>query len=361
MTTKGSLAALISAASLIALSPAQAQDARQVMASARTLTSEDSIDERKFVTIGGIDQWISVRGRHRSNPILLFLHGGPGFTVSPVSYWYMRDWEEYFTVVQWDQRGAGKTYAANDPEALGSTMNVDRMVDDAEELVEYLRRTYGKDRVVLMAHSFGTIIGLELAQRRPEWLHAYVGTGQFVDFSRSERMGYDATLAAARAAGDEQAVAELTSIAPFPDPERPERNIENLGKERQWLAKYGGYYRAGGVGHNGEIAGLSPDYTAEELKMRDVAQGFSIQSIWPELGSLSLAGRTTFDTPVIILQGRHDRGTSSSLVADWFSRVEAPAKKLVWFEDSAHMVYEEEPGKTLVTLANQVLPLTQRK
>jgi proline iminopeptidase len=353
-------AAVTLSASLAAAQPAHAQDARKIVTNARALTAKDAIDERRLVTIGGIKQWISVRGRHRSNPILLFLHGGPGFTVSPVSYWYMRDWEEYFTVVQWDQRGGGKTYAANDPASVQPTMSVKRIVDDAEEVVDHLRRTYGKDRIVLMAHSFGTIVGLQLAQRRPDALYAYVGTGQFIDFQRSEKMGFEATLAAAKAAGDKQAVDDLTSIAPFPDPAHPERNFQNLGKERQWLAKYGGYYHAGGVGHNGEIASLSPDYTAEELKMRDTAQMFSLNALWGELGSLSLADRTVFHTPVFILQGRHDLGTSSVVAAEWFKRVKAPAKHLVWFEDSAHMVQEEEPGKMLVTLVDQVLPLTRK-
>ncbi|MDT9598379.1 alpha/beta fold hydrolase [Sphingosinicella rhizophila] len=355
------LALLLPALCIAAPSSASAQEARQVMERVGTLTAKDAIDEKGLVTIGGIEQWVSVRGRHRSNPILLVLHGGPGFTLSPVSYWYMRDWEEYFTVVQWDQRGAGKTYAANDPASVRPTMSVKRMVDDAEELILHLRRTYGKDRVVLLAHSFGTILGVELAQRRHDLLYAYVGTGQFIDSRRSERMGFEATLAAARAAGDAEAVAELTAIAPFPDPVNPARNLQNLGKERKWLAKYGGYYRAGGVGHNGEIASLSPDFTADELKTRDEAQWFSLQAMWGELGTVSFSERTTFRTPVIILQGRHDLGTSSTLVAEWFPRVKAPVKKLVWFEDSAHMVHEEEPGKLLVTLVEQVLPLTRRK
>lgn len=357
LMTPATLAACALTTCLAWVPQAQVQDARSVIGQIGTLKGKDAIDEQKLVTIGGIKQWISVRGRHRSNPILLFLHGGPGFTVSPVSYWYMRDWEEYFTVVQWDQRGAGKTYAANDPAAVRPTMSVNRIVADAEELTGYLRETYQKDRIVLMAHSFGTVIGLHLAQRRPEWLYAYVGTGQFVDFQRSEKMGYDATVAAANAAGDARALADLAAIAPFPDPDRPARNFENLGKERQWLAKYGGYYAAGGFGHNGEVASLSPDYTADELKMRDVAQGFSGQALWDELGRVSLAERTRFRTPVFILQGRHDLGTSSALVAEWFAHVKAPAKHLIWFEDSAHMTYEEEPGKMLVTLVNQVRPL----
>lgn len=351
----------IVAAALLCLAlagTASAATPGETFAGTRRIVTSGAIQTEEFVTIGGIKQWISVRGRHRDNPILLFLHGGPGFTVSPVAYHYMRDWEEYFTVVQWDQRGAGKTWQANDPAALSPTMTIDRMVDDAEELATYLRATYGKKRIVLMAHSFGTILGTRLAQRRPDLFHAYVGMGQFVDAARSEKMGFEATLAAARASGNTKAVAELEAIAPFPDPTRPERNMQNLGKERFWLATYGGYYWRG-MGHFNEIAAMSPTYNADDLKARDAAQGFSIQRMWDALGKVNLTGETNFRCPVLIFQGRHDLGTSATLAGEWFASLKAPSTQIVWFEDSAHMVYEEEPGKLLVTLVEKVLPLTR--
>jgi len=319
----------------------------------------DNVNDQGLVPIGGIPQWVSVRGRHSSAPLLMFLHGGPGFTASPVSYYYLRDWEELFTVVQWDQRGAGKTYAASDPAQIKATMNLERMVADAEELIAYLRQKYHKERIVLMAHSFGTILGVKLAQRHPDWFYAYVGTGQVTDIVQSEADGFAATLAAAKADRNDKAVAALEAIAPFPDRAHPERNLQNLGIERFWLATYGGYYAAGGFGHNAEIAQKSPDYTAAELKTRDEAQMYSLALMWDELGRLNLMDATRFKLPVFIFQGRHDRGTSAALAGKWFAAVKAPAKKLVWFEDSAHMVYEEEPGKLLVSLANEVLPLTR--
>lgn len=340
--------------------PAWAQAPNEIMREAGQLAPTDAVNEQRLVPIGGIPQWISVRARHRGSPLLLIVHGGPGFTVSPVSYFYLRDLEEYFTVVQWDQRGAGKTYAASDPAAVRPTMSIDRLVDDGTELIRHLTRTYGQKRVVLLAHSFGTLLGVKIAQQHPELLSAYVGTGQFTDFERSEALGYQETLAAAKAAHNEPAVRDLEEMAPFPDPDRPERNLRNLGKERRWLAQYGGYYAAGGVGHNGAVATLSPDYTADELKIRDRAQAFSDEALWGEVGQVNLSDATRFRVPVIILQGRHDRGTSSVLAAEWFTRVRAPSKRFVWFEDSAHMTFEEEPGKFLVTLVQEVLPLTRK-
>ena len=356
----GAVRILVGMLAAVMAGNAGAQTPNEIFRGTRAIVTTDGINEQGLVPIGGIPQWVSVRGRHKSNPVLLFLHGGPGFTISPVSYYYMRDWEEQFTVVQWDQRGAGKTYAASDPQAIKATMTIDRMVADAEELIGYLRQKYGKDRIVLMAHSFGTILGVKLAQRHPDWFFAYVGMGQFTDFERSEAEGYAATLAAARADNNEKAVAALSGIAPFPDREHPERNFQNLGTERFWLATYGGYYWRGVFGHNAEIAQFSPDYSQAELKTRDQAEGFSDTLMWDELGHLSFMNVTRFKVPVIIFQGRHDRGTSSALVDKWFAGIKAPAKRLVWFEDSAHMVYEEEPGKTLVSLVREVLPLTRK-
>ena len=350
---------LIAASSALTPALASAQSPNVTFEQARALVAKNAVADTRLVSIGGIDQWISVRGRHRDNPILLFLHGGPGFTVSPVSYYYMRDWEEYFTVAQWDQRGAGKTYAANDPARVRPTMSIARLVDDAEAVAAHLRRTYGKRRIILMAHSFGTIVGLKLAERHPDWFYAYVGTGQFVDFQRSEADGFKATAAAARAANNAQAIADLARIAPFPDAAHPERNLQNLGVERKWLATFGGYYWPGGEGHNVKIAQMSPDYSAAELKTRDAAQAFSDQALWGEVGKIDLSRSTQFRTPIVILQGRHDLGTSSLLVDQWFRQVRAPSKQLVWFEDSAHMTFEEEPGKMLVSLVNIVRPLAR--
>lgn len=358
---RATLTALVAPAAAIGFAPsiATAQTPNATFEEARKLVTPDAINDTGLVKIGGIDQWVSVRGRHRDNPILLFLHGGPGFTVSPVAYYYMRDWEEYFTVVQWDHRGAGKTYAANDPANVRPTMSIDKLVDDAAEVATHLRQKYGKRRIILMAHSFGTILGTKLAQRHPDWFYAYVGTGQFVDFQRSEVEGFKATLAAAHAANNAQAISDLNRIAPFPDPAHPERNLQNLGVERKWLAAFGGYYWPGGEGHNVKISQFSPDYTAAELKIRDEAQGFSGEALWGELGKLSLSQSVTFRLPVVILQGRHDLGTSSVLAEEWFGHVRAPSKKLIWFEDSAHMTFEEEPGKMLVSLVNVVRPLAR--
>lgn len=345
--------------SVIARLNAAEPSANDVFRAAAKIVTPDGIDVERLVPIGGINQWISVRGRHRDNPFLLVLHGGPGFTTIPSSYYFLKDWEEYFTVVQWDQRGAGKTYLANEPSNVKATMSLDRLVSDAEELVAYLRTTYERKRIVLLAHSFGTVTGVKLAQLHPDWFYVYVAMGQLVDAPLNEKMGYDGTLAAARADQNDKAVSELGSIAPFPDPAHPERDLQNLGVERRWLAYYGGYYWHDNVGHEDALDQFSPNYTANELKARYEGMGFGMQALWAEAGQVDFRPITHFACPVIFLEGRHDLGTNATLLDQWFKTIRAPKKKLVWFVDSAHMVYQEEPGKTLVTLVNEVLPLTR--
>jgi proline iminopeptidase len=130
------------------------------------------------VRIGGIDQWVSIRGDDRRNPVLIVLHGGRGYVDMPMSWWFGRGWEEYFTVVYWDQRAAGKTYLPNDPATTKLTLTLERMVADAEELITWVRRDLGKQKVFLLGHSFGSYLGVQIAQRHPEWLYAYIGVGQ---------------------------------------------------------------------------------------------------------------------------------------------------------------------------------------
>lgn len=327
----------------------------------RKITTKDGIEQQEFVSIGGTKQWISIRARHKNTPILLVVHGGPGFTLSPVSDYSMRDWEEFFTVVQWDQRGSGKSYRAEDKQAIAPTLTIDRLVLDTAEMIEHLRTRFHQDRVVLLAHSFGTIVGAMLAQQRPDLLYAYVGMGQFVNAMRGEKLGYEETLADARADKNEEAIKQLEAIAPFPDAVHPERNLQNLPKEREWLAHYGGYYAAGGMGHFYQIAQMSPTYSAAEMDTRQEAHNFVVETMWKDLAAVDLTKDLQFKVPVIIMQGRHDRGTPSALVKEWHESLKAPYKKLVWFDDSSHMLYEEEPGKLLVALVNDVLPLTRAK
>src|SRR5262249_16374437 len=150
--------------------PHNRAEATKIIADLRHIVTPRGIEQLRKVRIGGIDQWISVRGKDRRNPILLYLHGGPGFAMMPTSWTYQAGWEDYFAVVQWDQRGSGKTYGASDPKSVEPTLTYERYLADTEEMIRFLRREYGKDKIFLLGHSWGSALGLSIAEKHPEWL-----------------------------------------------------------------------------------------------------------------------------------------------------------------------------------------------
>lgn len=330
--------------------------ARKIIGDLQKVVSPNGIDEQKEITIGGIKQWITIRGRDRNNPILLFLHGGPAAPEMPTSWTFQNPWEDYFTVVQWDQRGSGKTYNANDPKKIAPTLTADRMEKDAEELVQYLRGTYHKPKIFVMGHSWGSLLGIMLAHDHPEWLYAYVGMGQMIDSQASEKDIYEATLAAARAAHDQKAVKALEGIQPYPT---APLNLDKIGVERDWSIKYGGLsWNRDSYAYYYHATELSPDYTNADLDAIDKGSLLSLTHLLPVFSTFNYSKVTDFKCPIIIFNGRHDETVSQNVTAKWFAQVHAPVKKLVWFENSAHMMQIEEPGKVLVHLVEDVRPLS---
>ena len=357
-------AALLAGLSITTLAhgagPDSRADAVKIIADMRRIVTPQGIEQTRAVRIGGIDQWISVRGTDRRNPVLLFLHGGPGFVAMPTSWYFLRGWEEYFTVVQWDQRGAGKTYAANDPAKVAPTMTRAQMLADAEEMVAFLRKEFGKDRIFVLGHSWGSSLGIQLAQRHPDWLHAYVGIGQITDGMESERRGWQYTMDAAKREGNRQAIRELASIAPYAAPGKP-LVLKDLYLQRKWLARYGGaVYGRNGSDAESAAAKLAPEYTDADLKTMWDGTEFSSSRMLTDVLTQDFSVYTKFDCPIVIFNGRHDYNVSASATAEWFDKVKAPAKQLVWFEDSAHEIFNEEPGKTLVSLVKYARPFAEK-
>lgn len=348
------------AAAADATGPNGRAEAIKILSDMRRIASPQGVERLEAVRIGGIDQWISVRGVDRRNPLLLMIHGGPGYPAMPTSWYFQRGWEDYFTVVQWDQRGAGRTYTANDPEAIGPTMTVARMIADAEEMIAWLRREFGKDRIFVLGHSWGSVVGLTIAQRHPEWLHAYIGMGQVIDGRESERRGWRFALDGARQASNEEAVRELESIAPYAKPGQP-IPLEDLYVQRKWLGFYGGAIR-GRTGYDADAAAvaLAPEYSDADVKSFYAGIDFSHHRLLADVMTTDLTKVTALACPLILLNGRHDYNVSATVAAEWFRRVRAPSKTLVWFERSAHMLMSEEPGRMLVALVEHARPIAER-
>lgn len=198
---------------------------QQLAARVLAIQSPDGIQEGMYVKIGGIDQWLQIRGEDRSNPVILFVHGGPGGSTIPMSSAW-RPWEKYFTVVQWDQRGAGRTFRMTG-DSVASTMTLAQMTQDGVEVAEFLRAHLHKDRIILIGHSWGSFLGIHIVKQRPELFQAYVGTGQVVGrqtFEKSFDLVVIRLKGLAQAAGNQQALSELAtiSVAPGDSIKRPD-------------------------------------------------------------------------------------------------------------------------------------------
>jgi pimeloyl-ACP methyl ester carboxylesterase len=330
-----------------------------ILAQSRRIVSPDGIEELRKVRIGGIDQWLSVRGRDRRNPILLVLHGGPASPTLPIAYTFQSPWEDYFTVVQWDQRGTGKTYASNSEAQMAPGMTIEGMADDAAQVVQYLRRHYGKQKIFVLGHSWGTVLGTLLAQRHPDWFYAYIGVGQVVNVRRNEELGYDFALRQARVHGNAEAVKALEGIAPYPG--TAPMTIDRIAVRSRWETYYGGLaFGRDSFAFDADAETLSPDYSRRDLDAIGKGSLFTLHRLLQPLLDVDFDRTTHFGCPVLLFVGAHDETTSHVLAERWFDHLQAPSKRLVVFADSAHMVMQEQPGRFLVHLVTDALPFAQR-
>ena len=319
------------------------------------IAAPTGIQESYKIAIGGLDQWLNVRGQERANPITLFIHGGPAAPLTPSIWQFQRPLEEYFTLVNWDQRGAGKTYGEAAPEAIRDTIYIGRYVDDAIEVAEHIQRRYQHQKIILMGHSWGTIVGMHAALKRPDLFHAYVGIGQIINTRTNEKISFEHGLAQAKAHGNTAAVAELEAIAPYPGDEPITR--ERIIIARKWAQFYGGLtaYRDTS-NYYFQAPLLSPEYTDGDRAAVNEGNLLTLGRILPEFLEVDFSDIHTFPIPVFMFMGRHDYTTPSEPTAAWLAQVDAPTKQAVWFEHSAHMIPWEEPGKLLVSLLNYVRP-----
>lgn len=329
---------------------------RDIIADVSRIVAPNGVQESFKLRIGGIDQWVYTRGQDRNNPVLLFVHGGPASPSAPTMWLYQRPLEEYFTVVNYDQRGAGRTYLDNDAEAVRPTLRIGQFVDDAVAIAQAIAERYGKRKVILAGHSWGTVVGMRAVLARPELFHAYVGIGQVINMLDNEQVSFDFAMAQARKDNNRKAIAELESIAPYPGNTPITR--ERIVKERTWAQHYGGLaaYR-GDFAYYFNAPLLSPEYDEAAVKAIDKGSLLTLERVLKEWLAVDFKPVTSFPVPVVMFMGRHDYTTPSAPTDAWLSRVRAPYKKAVWFEHSAHLVQFEEPGKTLVSLLEYVRPL----
>jgi pimeloyl-ACP methyl ester carboxylesterase len=329
------------------------------VAQERAITSLNGINSLETARIGGIDQWIEARGHDVNNPILLFIHGGPGVAFIPMSGAFQDPWEKSFTVAEWDQRGAGKTYASNDLKLQRKTMNVPQMEQDALEVANYLRTRFNKEKIFVVGHSWGSILGLWLAHEHPELVYAYVGTGQVVNMQQNEVVAYNDALQEARSRHNEQAIKDLEGIAPYPPP-NPDSNKMAIARnwERDLLAQSPD--AAGFLDIKRIITGIvsTPGYSLADDLGFFRGQMLSLNTFLPEVMKLDLNTLgPDFRVPIFFFEGRYDPYCRPSLVVDYTKTISAPQKEVVWFENSGHFPFFEEKQQFKDELVRRVLPL----
>lgn len=310
-------------------------------------SSNQGINVLEQVELGGLKQWISIRGTDVNNPILLFLHGGPGSANLSKIRNQCPGLEKYFVVVNWDQRGAGKTYTF---QTDGNTLTLEQLRKDTHQLVVHLRNRFGGKKVYLMGFSWGTTLGLWAVQEYPEDFYAFVSVSQEVSYAEGERLSLDYVQQVAHKTNNEQAKQELANI----DPAYKTKDwYTQLMRERKWLLAFGGVYHTA-TNQNHEIGMLlkAQEYSLVDFAFWPFGSSASLQTLWPELMQVNVMESVPrIDVPVYFLVGRHDYNSPFELTQEYFERLDAPqGKQLIWFENAAHDIFFDEPETLVNTL-----------
>jgi len=312
----------------------QAQSATGLLSDTACTADNKPVDEKGYVRIGGMEQWVRIKGSSCANPVLVLVHGGPGNPTTPWADNVYKAWEKDFTIVQWDQRGAGMTYARNPP-AEDTPLVLEQLRDDGVEVARYAARRFGKRKVILMGGSWSSVLGMHMAKSNPAMFCGYVSTAQVVGNALSQRASYDATLALARAAGDADAIGKLEGIGP-----PPWTNPRNPGIIRRIMRKYEAMSTAPApkswwtMSPEYATAKYDADYTAGEdyswlqfvgLKGDGIASKIDLYKLGPK-----------FELPIYMLQGEQDLLTMPEPSRRYFDFIQAPRKEYLLVPRAGH-------------------------
>ncbi|PCI54281.1 MAG: hypothetical protein COB36_10530 [Alphaproteobacteria bacterium] len=341
---------------------------KNLMAKSRKISTPNGIDVTESLQINGLKQWFRIRGTNKDNPVLLYLHGGPGSASMPFSYAMSSQWEEEFIMVHWDQRGTGKTRCSN-PEYDPKTAQFEDFYTDMIEVITYLKKRLNKKKIIVLGHSWGTLLGTHLAKRNPELLHAYVGTGQMTNTIESETLGYEFALQQATENDDKEGVKRLKSIAPYPSPvpvgtKELQRQVST---QRKYLQKYGGAVQFSYMEKIYKAFFRSPDYSiCDWMGFIDTQLGGTPYPHRDLTGSFldKEGGLANFDqdigfkfkVPMFFFLGALDYQTSTIIATRYFDKIQAPHKQLIIFEKSGHAPPQTEEKKFVDSLVKLVRP-----
>jgi pimeloyl-ACP methyl ester carboxylesterase len=308
-----------------------------------------SVAETAYRRLGGLDQWVMIRGESVANPALIMLHGGPGLSETSLFRHFNAPLEESFTVVYWDQRGAGKSFDRNVPR---SSMTVEQFISDLAELVDAVCERLGKAKVAIFGHSWGSVLGPLYAARFPEKVAAYVGSGQIGDWAAAERATYAFALAEAQRLGKGRAVRKLRAIGP------PPHTAEELWTQRTSLSRLEGRMRPRAMWKLGRAVLSAKESSILELPNAMRGFRFSLGAMWTEVSRLNLVELVpALQMPVSFFLGRNDHWVPPEISVAYVDALSAPSKRIVWFEESGHEPFMDEPAKFNGAMRELVRPV----
>lgn len=313
----------------------------QIYAYTPPIDYENSIAEMFELELNGRKQWISIRCWDKNNPVLLFLAGGPGGTQMAAVRHELMELEKHFVVVNWDQPGSGKSYYAE------KTHNItaETYIQDGYALTEYLTKRFSKNKIYLIGESWGSALGVFLVNKYPQSYHALIGTGQMIDFAETERMDYAMAMDIAKNNGDTEIVEKLTANGEPP----------YYGKNVTWKSAVYLNYLSMVMTNNPKIHNpgyntlrdiCSPEYGL--LDKINYFRGivYTYNHVYQQLYGIDMrTGYTKLEVPVYFFLGRHDINAPTVLVEEYERILDAPDKKIVWFEYSGHSPWINERDK----------------
>ena len=301
-----------------------------------------------YVPIGGIEQWIEFAGEDVGKPTLLFLHGGPGASSRPAATAWSA-WSRHFNVVHWDQRGTGRTFQRSGVDRSGP-LTLARMVADGLDVATYVRGRLKAGKLVLVAHSWGTILAIHMLKQRPDLFAAYVGAAQVVDMGRNEEIKYATLLARAKASANAEAEADLARIGP-----PPHTDLEAMRILVRWADTL---TRGEGDAIRPRPRPRSPDFTEEDGQWLVQGLEFSSSQLYREIAAIDLAALgPDFAVPMFFFHGSEDLLAPLELVESYLRAMAAPHKELVLFPDCHHFLVINRPDDFLAEMLARVVPM----
>jgi pimeloyl-ACP methyl ester carboxylesterase len=308
-----------------------------------------SVAEVKYLRLGGVDQWVMIRGERLRNPPLILLHGGPGFSETHFFRRFNAPLEKTFTVVYWDQRGSGKSFDRN---ISRSSMTVEQFIADLDELVQTICERTGAKQVVLFGHSWGSALGVLYAARFAEKVAAYVGSGQVGDSAAAESASYAFALAEAERLHNRKALENLRAIGP------PPYSASSLFRERSWVNRLQGQSNARASWDVGRLFLRGPELSLLDLPNLTRGFRFTLNAMLIETSKVNLMKLVpALQMPVFFFLGRRDRWVPPETSVAYFNMLTAPSKMLVWFDESGHEPFVDEADMFNASMADLVRPV----